>query len=237
MSLSSAGKMKIIQNQCLHEDGTGILTCNSSGKRVFTSRKGDRVQADLDHVVYEIDNVILDIRKSSNDERLRKKLCYEVQSCYFIGSQDGNDFARDYFFAALTSKFRRRCQKFGSTRDQCARKEALNIYNFLCTFYFYILTTSWSKLLLHFESRILLATCYLFQSPSFGKTAEIVENVCTWLIKLGPRLHAHFSRTFSGLLMTLVRDRFLDDKTTEQARQQLIMLIDCHARGWVIRFE
>lgn len=243
----SAGDWRItIQNQRLPVDRTDISTkkqatqtkqnkiVNGSQTKHSSSKKG--VLGDLDVVVLEIDNIILDICKSAHDDRVRKKLCDEIQSCYFTASEDGNDFARDYLFSALTNKLKKRSQEFGSRRDKVARKEAINIYSFLCSFYFYIFTSSWSKLLLQFESRILMASCYLLQPSSFGETAEICESLSTWLLKLGPRLHAHFSKTFSDL-MDLVRDRFLDDMTTELARQHLIILIDCHARGWAIRFE
>ena len=184
----------------------------------------------LDVVVFEIDNIILDVCKSSNNDRVQKKLCDEIQSCYFTGPEDGNDFARDYLFSALTNKLKKRRQEFGSHR------EAVNIYNFLCTFYFQILTVSWSKLLLlQLESHILMASFYLLKPSSSGETAEISEVISTWLLKMGRRLEAHFPRTFTNL-MDLVRDRFLDDMTTEHARQHLVILIDCHARGWIIQF-
>lgn len=244
----SAGDWRItIQNQRLYDDRTGISTSKqdkqtkqekivngSQTKHSSSQKKGDL--GDLDAVVLEIDNIILDVCKSAHDDRLRKKLCDEIQSCYFTGSEDGNDFARDYLFSALTNELKKRSQEFGSRRDKVARTEAINIYNFLCCFYYKILKISWRKLLLQFESRILMASCYLLQPSSFGETADISEILCDWLLELGPRLHAHFSKTFSDL-MDLVRDRFLDDMTTEVARQHLIILIDCHARGWAIRFE
>ena len=187
-------------------------------------------------VVKEIDVMVLAICESSNECPVLQKLCCEIHTCYCTGAADGNDFAREYLFSALVNKLKKRCQEFGSRRDEAAKTQAINIYNFLGTFYFHILSISWSRLLRQLESLILVASRHLLKPSSSGQTSQISESLSTWLFKLGPYLNSHFPMTLNSL-MDRVRDKFLDKMTTEYARHHLIILIDCHARQWVIRFS
>lgn len=242
MSLSSGEVMKIVQNRQHHQEAWSISSQVNQYQHLdntptrMRSVSGESVYQALAIKEFEIDIIILEVCESSNDSKVLQKLCDEIQTRYFTGPADGNDFARDYLFTSLIDKLKRRCQEFGSFRDEGAKAEAINIYNFLGAFYFHILAISWSKLLHHLESLIMVASRHLLKPPSSGETSQISESLSTWLFKLGPYLYAHFPMTFNSL-MDRVRDKFLDNMTTEHARQHLITLIDCHAREWVIRFN
>ena len=213
---------QVYQYQCFNDATTTTTTKN------FDSRKSV-YQALL---VKEIDVIVLAICESSNNNTILQKLCDEIQTRYFTGPADGNDFAREYLFSTLMNKLKRRCQEFGSLREKKTKMEAINIYNFLGAFYFHILTISWNKLLRQLESLVIVASHHLLKPFSYGTS----ESLSTWLFKLGPYLYAHFPMTLNSL-MDRIRDKFLDNLTTEHARQHLITLIDCHAREWVIRFD
>ena len=233
--LSDGEVMRIVHSQQHdHKDWTSNFQHGSDTTTTKCADSGSSFcQAS---VVKEIDVIVQAICESSNEHSVLQKLCCEIHTCYFTDAEDGNDFAREYLFSALVDKLKKRCQEFGSLTDKAAKTQAINIYNFLGTFYFHILSLSWSRLLRQLESLILVASSHLLKPASSGQTSQISESLSTWLFKLGPYLNAHFPMTLNSL-MDRVRDKFLDQMTTEYARHHLVMLIDCHAREWVIRFN